>query len=104
MNFINEEDFTTAELNDSVCSEEPVHDRHWLFIHLQLHNWPYRLATPPPQSIQEDVLTEAEPMDFSILDDLQNVINVPGEELYLFMYLSYGVYSEINSEVTFEFG
>ena len=35
-----------------------------------------RPATPPPQPTQEEVLTEAELMDLSILDDPPDVINV----------------------------
>ena len=82
----NEEDFPTAELDDSVWSEEPVPNRQWLCIHLIPHSsitgHTPRPAVQPPQPIQKKVPPQAELMDVSIPDDLLNVIDVPEEELY----------------------
>ena len=38
-----------------------------------------RPVTPPPQTIQEELLQEPEPMDIKILDDLLDIIDVPKE-------------------------
>ena len=77
-----EEDFHTAELNNPVCSEEPIPYRQ-LCIHQILHHsitgHTSRPATPTLQPTQEEILSEAELMDTSILDDLPDVINVPEE-------------------------
>ena len=79
----NEEDFLTAELDDSVWLSRA--NRQWLCIQLipcsSITSHTTRPATPPPQPIQKEVPQEAESMDVSIPDDLLNVIDVP-EELY----------------------
>ena len=50
---------------------------------LELHNWPYpQTTTPPPQPAQEQVPPEAKLMDASITDDLQDITDVPADELY----------------------
>ena len=81
-----EEDFSTVDLNDPVCSEEPMLNVEKLCIHQILSNsiinHTPRAAPLPLQPIQEEALPEAEPMDVLMPDDLPDIIDVPEEELY----------------------
>ena len=77
----NEEDFSTADLDDPVLSEKPIPDNcQQLLIH-QISHPTTRPATQPLQPIQEEVPPELEQMYMEILDDLLDVINIP-EELF----------------------
>ena len=102
-----EEDFSTAEFNDPVWSEEPIPKGQQLCIHQIPYHWitghSPRPGTLCPQPIHEEVLPEEELMDISILHELPDVINVP-KELSSYFDSWHRVCSDINGEMTFEFG
>ena len=75
-----------------------------MIVHQSVSGHTPRLATQPPQPVQEDVVPETEPIDVSISDNLPDVIDVPEEEFYSDLALGSRGYSDMNGEMPFEFG
>ena len=102
-----EEDFPPAELNDQVWSEEPIPNRWWLYIYLilchSITGHTPRPATPPLQPVQEEVLPEAELMSQYWMTYQTSSI-FPRKDFTQILTLGHRVYSDINGEMTFEFG